>query len=188
METCENLLHEVAVNDSQKAFRMLFDRYYSSLCLYCKRYIDDFEVREDIVQGIFVAIWDNRRNIFINSSVKNYLITSARNGCLNYLRRNQKLVGSDFSLIERAPLYDDSSESLYMLSELENLLLEALSKLPVEYQRVFSLSREEGRSNKDIAMEIGMSEKTVERYKIRLNDYLKHELREYLPLVLYLFH
>lgn len=187
MENCDKLLYDITVNDSEKAFRLLFDNYYPSLCLFCKRYIDDFDVREDIVQNVFVSIWENRRNIFVNSSVKNYLITSARNGCLNYLRRNNKLVDTDISVVEETPLYGNSSEALFILSELEDLLNEALSKLPLEYQRVYSLSREEGRSNKDIAVEMAISEKTVERYKSRINLHLKHELREYLPFVVCLF-
>ncbi len=104
MDNCDKLFYDIAVNDSVSAFRLLFENYYPSLCLFCKRYIDDFDVREDIVQNVFVSIWENRRNICVNSSVRNYLITSVRNGCLNYLRRNSKLIDTDVSLIEQAPL------------------------------------------------------------------------------------
>ena len=155
------------------------------MCIYAKRFVEDFEIREDIVQSVFVSIWENRRTIFINSSVKSYLVSCVRNGCLNYLRRSKVFVDSENAEIGRTPLYADSCDSLYMVSELTELLKEAIIKLPESYQKVFFMSRIDGRSNKEVAVELGISEKSVERYKIKISDYLKDELRDYIPLILF---
>lgn len=185
MDSCDKLFFEVTANDCEKSFKVLFDTFYPSLCIYAKRFVEDFEIREDIVQSVFVSIWENRRTIFINSSVKSYLVSCVRNGCLNYLRRSKVFVDSENAEIGRTPLYADSCDSLYMVSELTELLKEAIIKLPESYQKVFFMSRIDGRSNKEVAVELGISEKSVERYKIKISDYLKDELRDYIPLILF---
>ena len=88
-EQIDFMLRSITLHDDEVAFRYLFEHYYPSLCLFAKRFIDDRETREDIVQEVFFRLWDKRKQITVTSSAQNYLLTSVRNLCLNYLRRQE---------------------------------------------------------------------------------------------------
>ena len=85
-ESIEYLLWSISNNDDQVAYRSLFEQYYVSLCQLARRYIDDQETREDIVQDVFFTIWEKRKTIIPYTSGKNFLITCVKNLSLNYLR------------------------------------------------------------------------------------------------------
>ena len=78
------LLEQITTEDNRLAFHRLFELYYPALCMYAKRFITDKETREDIVQDVFFAIWENRSRISVKTSARSYLVTCARNHCLNY--------------------------------------------------------------------------------------------------------
>ena len=139
------------------------------------------ETREDIVQDVFFAIWENRSRISVKTSARSYLVTCARNHCLNYLQRNHERYYE--SLIqEQIPIYAESSEELYTWEELQTLLRQALDKLPENYRLAFEKNRFENKSYGEIAEEMQISIRTVERYKNKATELLKTELKDYLPL------
>ncbi len=62
------LLEQITTEDNRLAFHRLFELYYPALCMYAKRFITDKETREDIVQDVFFAIWENRSRISVKTS------------------------------------------------------------------------------------------------------------------------
>lgn len=182
----DELLWKIAINDDKEAYRALFDLFYPGLCLYAKRYVDERAVAEDLVQDVFVTLWEIRKKIKIESSVRNYLVVSVKNQCLNYLKRE----GYKHSYIETC-LSNNTDPSdyneFYLLTELQKLLDEALAKLPETYRLIFEMSRLENKSNTEIAEKLNIPLRTVERYKAKAIDILKKDLKDYLPLLLY-FH
>lgn len=181
------LLWDVSINDNEKSFRKLFELYYPALCVYAKRFIEGKATREDIVQDVFLSIWENRKHISIEVSTKNYLLTCVRNHCLNYLR--QHTTESIEQLIQNnIPIYAVSNDDFYTLTELRELLAKSISKLPDDYRRVFELNRFEGKSYGEIAESMDISVRTVERYKNKAIEILKKELKDYLPFFIGLFY
>ena len=175
------LLEQITTEDNRLAFHRLFELYYPALCMYAKRFITDKETREDIVQDVFFAIWENRSRISVKTSARSYLVTCARNHCLNYLQRNHERYYE--SLIqEQIPIYAESSEELYTWEELQTLLRQALDKLPENYRLAFEKNGFENKSYGEIAEEMQISIRTVERYKNKATELLKTELKDYLPL------
>ena len=83
----ENLFRKIAVHDSREAFKELFFEFYPALCIFAQRYVNDPETSEDIVQETFLKIWKNRKTIDIRLSFRNFLLTSVRNSCTDYLRK-----------------------------------------------------------------------------------------------------
>ena len=71
-ESIEYLLWSISNNDDQVAYRSLFEQYYVSLCQFARRYIDDQETREDIVQDVFFTIWEKRKTIIPYTSGKTF--------------------------------------------------------------------------------------------------------------------
>ena len=183
-EQIDFMLRSITLHDDEVAFRYLFEHYYPSLCLFAKRFIDDRETREDIVQEVFFRLWDKRKQITVTSSAQNYLLTSVRNLCLNYLRRQETQQPFEESLFDQPD--DEEGDRLIQLRELEEQLAQALAQLPPEYRLAFELNRMEGKSLEE-AQRMGVSTRTVERYRDKAIALLQTELKEYLPLFLLLF-
>ena len=184
-EQIDFMLRSITLHDDGVAFRYLFEHYYPSLCLFAKRFIDDRETREDIVQEVFFRLWDKRKQITVTSSAQNYLLTSVRNLCLNYLRRQEVQQPVEESLFDQPD--DEEGDRLIQLRELEEQLAQALAQLPPEYRLAFELNRMEGKSLEEVAQRMGVSTRTVERYRDKAIALLQTELKEYLPLFLLLF-
>ena len=181
MTDIDFLLRQITTEDNKLSFQRLFELYYPALCIYTKRFISDRETREDIVQEVFSSIWENRKRIVIRTSARNYLITASKNHSLNYLQRNHEEYVDQFSQ-EQIPIYAESGEELYTWEELQTLLREALAKLPENYRYVFEKNRFENKSYGEIAEDMQISIRTVERYKNKAIEILKTELKDYLPL------
>ena len=171
------LLRQITTEDNKLSFQRLFELYYPALCIYTKRFIPDRETREDIVQEVFSSIWENRKRIVIRTSARNYLITATKNHCLNYLQRNHEEYVDKLPQ-EQIPIYADSGEELYTWEELQTLLREALAKLPENYRYVFEKNRFENKSYGEIAEDMQISIRTVERYKNKAIEILKTEEQE----------
>lgn len=153
--------------------------------MFAKRYIEDRDVREDIVQDVFFNIWDKRKFISTDISARNYLVTCVKNLSLNYLRKQGYIQDYQKKIIDNPPVYSNGEEDLYMLNELEALLEQVLAKLPPEYRMAFEMSRMEQKSMDEIAEIMGVSIRTVERYRNKALDILKKELKDYLPFLLF---
>ncbi len=178
-----SLLREISVSDDKRAFETLFDLYYPALCIYAKRFIGNRATREDIVQDVFYTLWEKRKLIDITTSAKSYLLAILKNVSLNHLRKQGCM--DEYAEMQRIRTESDPREhpyDLYTLSELEALLERALEKLPDEYRIAFVMSRLELKKTSEIAEVLGVSTRTVERYRDRALHILQYELRDYLPL------
>ena len=149
-------------SDDRLAFEHIFKCYYSVLCKFCLKYVRVETVAEEIVQDIFINIWERRTQITINSSIKAYLYTAVRNRSFNYLKlqlpKDQKMTQLDnIAIIET-----DSKEKDMMFDELKVHVKLAIEKLPNKCRIVFNLSRDSGLTYKEIAEELDISVKTVE--------------------------
>lgn len=176
------LLWQISTNDDEESFRQLFEYYYPALCVYARRFVDEKEVREDIVQDVFFSLWGNRKQINVQLSARSYLTTCVRNHSLNFLR-HRTVTACDRLIQEKIPLYAESNDDVYTLTELQELLANALCKLPPAYRQVFELNRFEDKSYGEIAKEMNISARTVERYKNKAIEILKKELRDFLPFL-----
>lgn len=177
----DHLLWRISVLNDETAYRFLFEHYYATLCLFAKRYIEDKAVREDIVQDVFFNIWEKRKSIETTVSARNYLVTCVKNLSLNYLRKQGYIQAYQNKIIDTPPIYSTAEEDIYTLHELEILLDQTLAKLPPAYRIAFELSRMEQRSMDEIAQTMGVSVRTVERYRDKALLILKKELKDYLP-------
>lgn len=182
------LVWNIVVLDDEKAFEQLFTLFYPPLLDYAKRYVNDHPACEDIVQEIFVLLWENRKTLQITRSVRNYLLTAVRNHCFNYLKREGFSVQyREFIIKKQSAVKEDEEEDFFLLNELYELLDQALAKLPKPYRKVFEMRHIENKSYETIAEELHISVRTAKRYKSLVTDILKKDLRDYLPLVLFLY-
>ena len=153
------LLLKLIKQGDQIAFRHLFYQYADSLERFITYYIHDREKSQDLVLDIFTYIWENRQNFEIKLALKAYLFQAARNKSFTYIRDKKIPVYlEEMEGMEIVQNYDSELE----LQELHHLIEEAVSLLPDKCREIFRKSREENLTNKEIAGQLHISEKTVE--------------------------
>ncbi|RHR38720.1 RNA polymerase sigma-70 factor [Parabacteroides sp. AF18-52] len=160
-------------------FQELFERYFRSLVTYAYRYVNDWNVSEDIVQDVFMALWVNRNEIDFEEPVKPYLYRATYNRSINHLnsvlvqRRVDHTDNLD-ELIDYEILSYNQHDNL-LLKEIEEEISSFVKRLPEQRKKVFLLSREENMKNKEIAFLLNISEKTVEKHITKaLSDIRTH--------------
>lgn len=155
-------LFEEIKKGNKEAFTLIFQKYYKDLVLFGGSFLQDKERSEDIVQSVFLRLWENRSKIEIKTSLKSFLLQSVRNGCLDELRHN-KIIRDHISYSEYVnPEFDFNTDHYILYSELQSILDSALDKLPSEIKTVFEMNRFDGLKYKEIATKLSVSERTIE--------------------------
>lgn len=158
---------DILINDlssgSKEAFEYLFTTYYPRLRNYASHFIADVDDVEDIMQDCFVNLW-NRRAMLTGVSISSMLFTMVRNGCLNFLKH--KAIAEGYNIRELKQI--SGSEAFYNYDFLgsadEELLYDELRRLPERSRQVFVMSRFEGLKNREIAEQLDISVKVVEKH------------------------
>lgn len=183
----DKLFLKVALRDDEQAFAILFNEFYPALCVFSNRIVYNIEVSKDIVQDSFFTIWRNRKSIEIESSFRNFLITTVRNASLDFVRRkklsNTYIENSKHKYINKTP---PSPEEVYTLNELEQMIGDALMNLPDNIRSAFEMSRFKGMTYNQIADSMSLSSKTIESYISKALSMLRDELKDYLSIFLFL--
>ncbi len=172
-------------HDKEQAFKQLYEEYYAPFCLYAKRFIENKEAREDIVSDVFTSLWNKIETFEIDSDTTlGYIKMCVKNSCLNFLKHQEYEWNYAEIIRKKTPVYETESDSVYTLDELYRMLYETLNKLPDNYRTVFIESFFKGKTHTEIAEELNLSVKSVNRYKQKTIELLRNELKDYLPLLL----
>ena len=177
-----NFLLSAIQQGDQKAFDALFRRYYLALCAYGHRFVD-LEDAEEIVQDSLLWIWENRENLFIETSLSSYLFKMIYRKALN------KLAHIDATQRADTRFYEEMQEmlqdtDLYQVEELTQRIKDAIATLPESYREAFVMHRFRDMSYKEIAEILGVSPKTVDYRIQQALKQLRVDLKDYLPLLL----
>ena len=155
-----------------------------------KNYVPANEDAENIVQDVFLTLWERKEEIEISFTLTTYLFTLVKNRCLNFLRH--KLIEEEYN----SQMKEELGFKLYALEafdysyqseeELQEIIRRALDTLPERCREVFIKSRIEGLKYKEISDELGISVNTVENQMVTALKKLRVALKDYLPLLLFL--
>jgi len=163
---------------------MIFKTYYKPLCRYAYTFLNDADEAEEIVQTVFVIMWDKRVQVEIQSSLKSYLYRTVRNSCLNALKHQK--VRREHARYARAG--GENSRELVAqqveAGELEQKIQVALLALPDQCRLIFQLSRFEELKYQEISDQLSLSVKTVENQMGKALRLMREQLKDYLPLFL----
>ena len=161
-------------------FNTLFHTTYMPLYIYCRRYITDPEEAKDLLQNIYLRLWEHREDIDIHTSLNAYLYRAVHNECLNHLR----LDNSSFSPVEenqRPEIIEPNDPySECHLHDIEHIVEYTINQLPDQCRSIFRLSRINGLKNQEIATRLNISVRTVETQIYRALKVLKRHLKDYL--------
>ncbi|MEI8272144.1 MAG: RNA polymerase sigma-70 factor [Paludibacter sp.] len=154
----ETLFLNLVQEGNELAFKHLFETYFTPLCRFMHLYIKETTIVEELALDIFMYVWENRKTLQIQLSLKAYMFQAAKNKCLNVLRQKKITMSLEDMHSDMAETDEMSLET----EELYHLIQEAVLALPNKCKEVFNLSRAENRSNHEIATQLDISEKTVE--------------------------
>ncbi|RYG11366.1 MAG: RNA polymerase sigma-70 factor [Chitinophagaceae bacterium] len=161
------------------AFTKFYTLFFQRLLLASAKYVDDISVSEEIVQNVFLKIWENPEDLAQINSLPSYLYRSVINASINYVNRQKNIaqhhqkIAADFT---EEYLIDLDEEN-----ELIVLLHAEIDKLPPQCKKVFKLNRFERLKYKEIALMLDISERTVENHIATALKTLRKSLLEKKP-------
>ena len=168
-----------------RAFDVLFRRYYPLLCAYGNRFVC-LESAEEIAQDVMLWLWEHHEDEVVRFSLVKYMLKAVYQRALNRIEQEQVKLHADTRFYQ--DLVEDTLEEadLCAVNELSERLHEAIRQLPDSYREAFLMHRFKDMTYKEIADELGVSVQTV-NYRIgQALKLLSVELKDYLPLLLFL--
>jgi RNA polymerase sigma-70 factor (family 1) len=171
----QQLILELQDGD-EACFTSIFNQFYTPLVLYAFRITEDQNAAEDIIENAFISLWKKRNSLSEIRSLKSYLYTIAKNGCLSWIRKNkrEKSRYKIISSIEEG--FEKTALENMIYSETMSKIYAAIDKLPPQCRKVFILHFKEGKKIAEIAEELKISIGTVKTHKVRGIDSLQKSL------------
>ncbi len=163
----EELLLEKALRGDISAFEKLYRSYVKELCAFAAYYLKSFDAAEDIVQNVFLALWERRESLHIEGCLKTYLFTAVRNLSLNVLK-HQTIHRNSIDTYSK--LFTPPAATPFEVAvqqELDVLVSQSLEKIPERSRIVFILCRYFNMKYADIANILEISVKTVDAHMVK---------------------
>lgn len=176
----ERLLTSHLRDGIEEAYAYLFDTYFKALVDYAIRLIHDEDKAMDMVQTVFVKLYDGHSSLPVQISPRYYLYKAVYHQCLNELRRQRIMAGymeaGDCEFYLKEVLQTPDEEMTLQGKELAHYIEEAVRTLPQRCREVYLLKFAEGLHNKEVAERLGISAKTVEAQTTKALSHLRSEL------------
>lgn len=164
------------------AFEMIFKQYYKPLVAYSRTILKDHQEAEDVVQQVFITIWNKKNELLNVTSFRSYLYRSVYNASLNRIKQVgiRQQYAKEFSLNAKEAFEERSDQK-----ELEIQIENAMRRLPEQCGKIFRMSRFEQLKYKEIADTLGLSVKTVENQMGKALKLMRESLADYLPVLIF---
>ncbi|WP_316817612.1 sigma-70 family RNA polymerase sigma factor [Pedobacter nyackensis] len=176
----DNELFALVKQDNEEAFTLLYHRYWKKmLCKAIFKLQSDFDA-EEVVQDVFIDIWNSRRRIIIQNSFHTYVSAILRFKIMAKMAVNKKLASNNVEEIDHSYVVDDSTQQWLNFYNLQSEIEMSVKELPEKCQLVFRMSRESGLTDKQIANDLGLSQKTVEAHISRALRSLRTSIGQFL--------
>jgi RNA polymerase sigma-70 factor (ECF subfamily) len=163
--------------DDRIAFYNLYERYCRRLHGFVLRYIKQREDAEEIVQEVFVKIWESRNKIDVYSSFESFLFTIAYNTTISLLRKrtNEAKYLEHLKSLQQPENSPDLIDEIHY-NELNNRVQTLLNELTPRQKEIFQLSREDGLTHDEIAKKLDISVNTVKKHMGNTLAFLKSQI------------
>lgn len=174
-------------NGEVAAFDVLFLKYSNRLFWFVYKYLQSKEEAEEIVQDVFLKIWDQREGLDSSRSFNSYIFTIAKNHIFNELRKKvSEKKYLDFQINTNSRTHSPVEREL-SFREITKISNDAINQLPPRRKMVYQLSRDKGMSYQEIANHLGISVKTVENHMSLalkfLKEYIGREAEISIPMI-----
>jgi len=162
------------IEDGETRFLDLFKRYYEPLTYFAYKYVRDEQTSEDIVQDVFVYLWNDRERLHFSFNIGVYLYKAVRNRALKQIRR--KSVTEKYKPLDISLDLEETPETIMMNNELAASIAVAIEELPDKRREIFCMNRFDQLTYIEIATILNISLKTVETQMSRSLKYLRKRL------------
>ena len=170
--------------DSDKAFRYLYDKYASTLRYFSAKYVDDDATIEDVVQDAFLNLWEKRNEFKTESTIKAYLYKIVRSFSVDTIRRRN--IANRYA--EKIVLEKEDQEFFLeniVESEVFQMIQTVFNELSPSCREVYQLSLH-GKSQEEISQLLDISINTVKKHKNNANHYMRERLKHVLSFLFYI--
>ena len=179
MNPPDNIL-DLLQKDESGAFRLLFDRYYDNLLLYCYHILNDLDTAEDIVQDCFYCLWNSKRLNSFTGDLDRFIFKMVKNRSFLFLKEYQKRYNVQNSFFQESEEFhheETEEEIKEEIKEIE-LLYNTIDKLPEKCRKVFLMTCLNDKSYQEVADELGTSINTVKTQMKTALKFLRENLQE----------
>lgn len=159
---------------NQKAFKTLFDEYWEAMFCKANSILRNRDVAQDIVQEIWINLWNQRENLEV-SNFEAYIFRSVSYGCYKYLR-DIKFNTSQLKVIDSLIFTRSEIENQHNIEATQLIIDKALKELSPRCRQIYKLSRLEDVTNKEIALRLGISKRSVENQVSIALKVIRHHL------------
>ncbi len=159
----------------EAAYVYVVEEYHHRLCVYANSLVRDHQMAEDIVQSVFVQVWENRKRLKSDFSIQNLLYRSVYNKFIDQYRKNKSVLTIEKKYIEALEMVVEENKESH-IQKMLSMLTEAIHELPPKCKQVFILSKKEGLTNIEISNYLEISTKTVEGQITKAFKILKEKL------------
>lgn len=166
------------------SFEQVFHSHCKELVRYANTILKNTDEAEDIVQQLFVNLWQKRESLQVNTSIRSYLYRAVHNNCLNRIQQLSVQQTYTAYLGYAGEQHSAPASAAVQQKEVEKAIEEAMEKLPEQCRKIFKLSRQEGMKYQQIADELNLSVKTVENQMGKALKHMREQLKDYLPGVI----
>lgn len=171
-----------------EAFDAIYHKYSKKLFHFALGLVKDQDISKDMVQEIFVNLWEKRGQVDPNLNFDNYIFTIAYNSIRKYFRKKSVETKVIDHLLKNSPEVIENVDGTLIYNELLVLATKSIETLPPRRKIVYKLSRQEGLKIKEIAQKLNISTRTAENHLAKALKYLKEELSGYSLMMLLFFH
>lgn len=145
---------------NEESFRQIFHAYYERLCHYAFTLLRDMDDAEDVVQSMFLKIWEKRQTLIITHTIKSYLYTAVYHQCVNQFdHRAVRVKFQERNAVEKSAAVQHPE---VFPNELEEYIVAAINTLPKQCRTIFMMSRYQEMKYTEIAKELNISVNTIE--------------------------
>lgn len=186
-ENGDKILTDKLMKGDRQAFSTLFRQYYPDLVHFAHTFVKDRSTAEEVVQDVFIRLWENHSLFCVTVSLKSFLLKAVQNKCIDRIRHLRVRSQYQAAVLEHPLLYENNTEQYLLYSELQRDLQKALDSLPDELSGVFVMSRLQGRTYAEVAGKLNISVRTVETRIAKALAFLREQLGDYFKVLLIFF-
>ncbi len=180
--TNEIAIKEALAQQKPEAYEMLFRGYFKALTVFANKVVQDLDLSQDLVQEVFIKLYEKKDELHLRGSLKSFLFQSVRNRCIDHVRSQKAKQSHHEHLIN----VSDSSytNDLVEQTEFEMHVYDSIKSLPEQCQLIFKMNRFDGKKNQEIADELNISKRTVETQISKALKKLRVDVYQYMKTLI----
>ncbi|MFD1162624.1 RNA polymerase sigma-70 factor [Hwangdonia seohaensis] len=182
----QKLIERLKRND-EDALKLIYNLYWEQLFIYAFSLLKKREISEDVIQEIFIKIWEKRDALLIKTTLKGYLYTCVLHKVYDIFRKDKNAFSEELLENFDVKIQTTTPESKLIYKELEAQINTVVNTLPEKCKKVFKLSRENQLSHKEISSQLNISTKSVEAYITKALKIIRPSLVNIPYTIIFLF-